>query len=143
MRRALEETGRRRTKQMIYNQAHGIVPRSVEKTVAEVMRSTSVADAIRSDEEQALRTLLEAARGDDPEAVIARLEQEMLEAARALDFERAASLRDRAEELREALVVVQEGAARPAGEPGARRPARGRRTPREPRGLHPRHGKDR
>jgi excinuclease ABC subunit B len=144
MRRALEETTRRRDRQLAYNQAHGIEPRTVVKSVEDVLKATSVADAIRSDEEQALRTLLEAARGDDPEAVITRLEAEMLEAARALDFERAASLRDRAEELREAMVVVREGAAggtSPAG-PRPRTRGGGGRPGVEPRRRSHRFGKE-
>jgi excinuclease ABC subunit B len=137
MRRALGEFGRRRAKQLAYNAAHGVVPRSVEKSVEEIMKSTSVADAIRSGEEDALRALLDAAQGEDPRALIARLEEEMLEAARGLDFERAASLRDRAEELRETLAAVGAGAA--AGARGGR----GRRTPTEPRRIKRRFGPDR
>ena len=95
------------------------------------MKSTSVADAIRAGEQDELRALLDAARGEDPRTLIARLEAEMLEAARGLDFERAASLRDRAEELRETLAAVETGATAGA------RAARGRRTPREAR-RHPR-----
>src|SRR3989454_4134955 len=47
MRRAMDETGRRRTKQLAYNQAHGLTPRTITKSVEEIMRSTAVADAIR------------------------------------------------------------------------------------------------
>jgi len=110
MRNALEEFGRRRAKQLAYNVEHGIVPRTIEKSVEEIMKSTSVADAIRAGEQDELRALLDAARGEDPRTLIARLEAEMLEAARGLDFERAASLRDRAEELRETLAAVETGA---------------------------------
>ena len=131
MRNALEEFGRRRAKQLAYNVEHGIVPRTIEKSVEEIMKSTSVADAIRAGEQDELRALLDAARGEDPRTLIARLEAEMLEAARGLDFERAASLRDRAEELRETLAAVETGATAGA------RAARGRRTPREAR-RHPR-----
>jgi len=131
MRNALEEFGRRRAKQLAYNVEHGIVPRTIEKSVEEIMKSTSVADAIRAGEQDELRALLDAARGEDPRTLIARLEAEMLEAARGLDFERTASLRDRAEELRETLAAVETGATAGA------RAARGRRTPREAR-RHPR-----
>jgi excinuclease ABC subunit B len=165
MRRALEEFGRRRSKQLAYNQAHDIVPRTIVKSVEEVMRSTSVADAIRP-EEDPVRTLLAAAQGEDPRALIARLEQEMLAAARGLDFERAASLRDRADELREALAAAEGGAGggpahsglggRPAREGFSRResrkelpgregrpPRQGSLTAKEPRRIKRRFGPDR
>ena len=109
MARALEETGRRRTAQLAYNAAHGITPRSIEKSIEDVMRITAVADA-RYDEEEDLakRRGGPNATGEPPAAVLARedlvgmmaqIEREMLAAARALEFERAASLRDRLEEL--------------------------------------------
>jgi excinuclease ABC subunit B len=131
MRRALEEFTRRRTKQLEYNALHDIVPRTIVKSVDEVMRATSVADAIRPDEDP-VQALLAAAQGEDPRKLIARLEQEMLEAARGLDFERAASLRDRADELREAVMAA-------AGQP----PAQGRGGARQPRRIKRRFGPDR
>jgi excinuclease ABC subunit B len=137
MRRALEEFTRRRTRQQAYNLEHEIVPRTIVKSVDEVMRATSVADAIRPDPDP-VRALLAAAQGEDPQRIIARLEQEMLEAARGLDFERAASLRDRADELREAMAAVEQGASHAA------RSARERRaTAAEPRRVKRRFGPDR
>ena len=140
MRRALEETGRRRAKQVAYNQAHGIQPRSIRKSMEEVLKATSVADAVRSSEQDALRTLLAAAQGEDPVGLIRRLEQEMLDAARDLDFERAASLRDRAEELREALVVTRAGAPREAGAAAGRDGAAPGQARRAGVGRHARRG---
>jgi excinuclease ABC subunit B len=114
MRRAMEETRRRREKQLAYNHAHGITPRSVTKTVAEIMQATSVADAGRSEDED-VKGFLGAVQRDDPQELIARLESDMLDAASKLEFERASSLRDRIDDLRAALVggpAASRGSAR-------------------------------
>ncbi len=126
MRRALEETHRRREKQLAWNAEHGIVPRTVEKSIDQVLRSTAVADAIGEGEED-VGALLGAAEAGDPAAMIATLEAEMLEAAKALEFERAASLRDRVDELRGLMSGAERmGVSTASGR--ARRP-----TPKEPR----------
>jgi excinuclease ABC subunit B len=138
MRRALDETTRRRAKQLEYNTQHGITPRSVEKSVEQVMRSTSVADAIGGEKQDDVRGFLDAVERDDPEALIARLEAEMLDAAKHLEFERAGSLRDRIEEIRSlaaTAAVYGVGNGTPSGTvtrraPGsarAREPKRGKR----------------
>jgi excinuclease ABC B subunit len=121
MYRAIEETQRRREKQLEYNAANGIVPRSVEKSIEDVLRSTSVADARGQGEE--IGDLLASIDADGPEALLARLEEEMNEAARHLEFERAASLRDRIEEIRSALgAAARMGVgAGDASRPAARR----------------------
>ncbi|MBN1886292.1 MAG: UvrB/UvrC motif-containing protein, partial [Candidatus Krumholzibacteriota bacterium] len=97
MERAIEETNRRRERQIAYNEKHGIVPRSIEKSIDEVRLSTSVADARRrgvdADEP------VDPDRLDDP-ALLCRLEEEMWRESEALNFEKAASLRDRIEEIR-------------------------------------------
>ncbi|MDD3642665.1 MAG: excinuclease ABC subunit UvrB [Candidatus Krumholzibacteria bacterium] len=100
MRRAIDETNRRRERQIEYNREHGITPRSIVKSVDQVMLATSVADARGSSQRSpAGDTVLVPEGGDDPR-LIERLELEMLDAAGKLDFERAASLRDRIEEIR-------------------------------------------
>jgi len=106
MHRALDETTRRRERQMAYNEENGITPRSIIKSMEEVMRITAVADARVSTEElDALAGLSPgeveglAESGADTARAIADLEVEMQAAARRLEFERAASLRDRIEEL--------------------------------------------
>ncbi|MBI5710115.1 MAG: excinuclease ABC subunit UvrB [Candidatus Eisenbacteria bacterium] len=140
MRRALEESRRRREKQLAYNQAHGVTPRTIVKSVDQVLRSTAVADAIREGEE--VGAYLGAVERDDPQELIARLEAEMLEAAKALEFERAASLRDRIEEVRGMLAGAERmgvRAATAADAPGARR----RPGSEEPRRIKRRFGKDR
>jgi excinuclease ABC subunit B len=99
MRRAIDETNRRREKQIEYNREHGITPRSIVKSVDQVMLATSVADARGvTQRERVDEAVLVPDGGDDPR-LLERLEREMLAAADELDFERAASLRDRIEEI--------------------------------------------
>lgn len=90
MQKAIQETERRRSIQQTYNQKHGITPQTVKKQVQDVIEATKVAEEpasyqVNSDQ---LRTKKERAR------LIERLEKEMKEAARKLQFERAAELRD-------------------------------------------------
>ncbi|MDP2583101.1 MAG: excinuclease ABC subunit UvrB [Candidatus Palauibacterales bacterium] len=93
MRRALEETDRRREVQAVYNEEHGIEPRSIVKSVDQIRFSTSVADA-RGPAPAAVREAGERYEDLAPAELIRVLETEMREAAEALDFERAARLRD-------------------------------------------------
>jgi excinuclease ABC subunit B len=87
IRRTMEETKRRREKQMAYNVAHGITPRSVKRAAQSSLR---VYDGTgRGEDEPAVAEAV-----DDVAAVIAELEEEMQEAANRLEFERAALLRD-------------------------------------------------
>ena len=93
MARAMAETERRRSIQDAFNQEHGIVPKTVQKSVRELV---SVA-------QEAEETTKRAKKMTDSErkAAIARLEKEMKEAARMLEFELAAQLRDQIIRLRE------------------------------------------
>ena len=111
MQRAMDETNRRRVIQRAYNEAHGITPRSVVKSVAEVRFITRVADAregreAREDDRTGRRRekkVAEAAahyRTTDLPALITRLEDEMRVAAKNLDFESAARLRDELFDIR-------------------------------------------
>jgi excinuclease ABC subunit B len=155
MRRAIEEMNRRRVKQLAYNQAHGITPRTIIKSVEEIMRSTAVADAIQSASADDLSALMAAVDQEGPEALLARLEGEMLAAARGLEFERAASLRDRMDEIRHTLAAARQmgltgaSAAGGEGERGAGtrtagpRATRASRGGREPRRIKRRLGADR
>ncbi len=91
MKRAIDETNRRRTIQEQYNKEHGIVPETVYKSVEEIMRITSVADARSVKEEMPiLNTIAKMDRG----ALIDELHHAMHEAAANLEFEKAAKLRD-------------------------------------------------
>jgi excinuclease ABC subunit B len=107
MRRAIEETNRRRELQLEYNESHGITPKGIVKTLDEVRLSTSVADAKRPDGADIVfdggMTIQEIAR---------TLEEEMLREAQALNFEKAASLRDRLEDVRIQLAVEEQGTGR-------------------------------
>jgi len=104
MRRAIDETNRRRELQLAYNEAHGIVPKGIVKTLDEVRLSTSVADARRVEGADVI------VDGDMPPEKLARvLEEEMVREAQALNFEKAASLRDRLEEVRIQLAVKKQG----------------------------------
>jgi excinuclease ABC subunit B len=99
MRQAIDETDRRRRTQQEYNDMHGITPASIVKDIDEVMSSVYERDYVtvpleREPAEEAVRTEGELM------ALIARLEREMREAASNLEFERAASLRDRVKRLR-------------------------------------------
>jgi excinuclease ABC subunit B len=108
MQRAIAETDRRREVQVEYNAKHGIVPRSIVKSVEQIRFTTSVADA----------RVAEAPRpgdrysGVDPAELAHQLENEMKEAAQALDFERAARLRDELFEVRAAMETGGRRAAR-------------------------------
>jgi len=140
MKRALGETSRRRDKQLEYNREHQITPRSVEKSVEEIMRSTSVADSIGVAAEDDLRKLVEAADAGSADELVQRLEAEMLEAAKKLEFERAASLRDRIDDIRAAALSAGAGAG---GGAALAAPARRARASREPRRIARRFGRDR
>ena len=112
MERAIEETNRRRKLQEEYNERHGIVPETIVKSIEQVMQQTAVADA-KGDGDGLPEQLPEAlAELGDRAEMIARLEKDMLEAAEKLEFELAASLRDRILELRADDVARRERAAR-------------------------------
>ena len=100
MQQCLDETARRRTIQIAHNLEHGIVPETIQKSIEQITLSTRVADA----REQPVGKVAEGggsyADEVDREAYIKILEQEMAEAAEALDFERAALLRDQLLDLR-------------------------------------------
>jgi excinuclease ABC subunit B len=126
MTRALEEMNRRREAQFRYNEEHGITPQTIVKSVAEVMRGTAVADASAPATPEDL--LPSDALRLDRESLIELLEREMLAAAAREEFEAAASLRDRLDELRLEAGKEQNRAPRIDRRPsGADRPDGGHR----------------
>ena len=95
MRSAIDETERRRTIQDAYNQAHGIVPKTIIKGVREILEISKTAE-----EETARARRKRKLTDQERAAEIAKLEKEMKEASKMLEFEYAAVLRDRIIELR-------------------------------------------
>lgn len=85
---AIKETNRRRNIQETYNEEHGIIPKTIIKPIHDVVRS-------KETKEMTAKYLKKKKMGKkDKETMILNLEKEMKEAARVLDFERAAQLRD-------------------------------------------------
>ncbi len=104
MERAIEETNRRRRIQLQYNEEHGIVPRTIQKAVTDIVQAWRAEQA--EVQERGLRALARKAKElapDELAALIRQLEEEMYEAARQLAFERAAELRDQIKALRQNL----------------------------------------
>ena len=103
MARALAETERRRLKQLEYNREHGLTPQTIRKTRAEIMQATVAAGDRGAGKEKAAapekpwETL---AASLSPGEMIELLNEEMEAAAGRLEFELAASLRDRIDDLR-------------------------------------------
>ncbi|MDW8064243.1 MAG: excinuclease ABC subunit UvrB [Anaerolineae bacterium] len=103
MRRAIEETNRRRAIQEAYNRAHGIEPRSIVKAVRDL--TDRVREMVAKEVETAAG--LSPMSKDELQLLIRNLEKEMKKAAQALEFEKAAALRDRIFELREQLRMIE------------------------------------
>jgi excinuclease ABC subunit B len=102
MKRAIDETNRRRKIQMEYNKKHGITPKTVIKGVRDVIEATHVAEEEQKYRRKKVKTY-------DPEIIkstIEQLEKEMKEAAIELQFEKAAKLRDVIFELKKQLEEV-------------------------------------
>jgi excinuclease ABC subunit B len=106
MRRAIDETDRRRNKQLAHNEANGITPIGVQKRIRDIIDGVYQMDDERS--------LLKAAQtqakylamsAKDISKEVTRLEKEMLQAAKNLEFEKAADLRDQLKKLRESVLL--------------------------------------
>ncbi len=93
MERAINETNRRRAIQMQYNKEHGITPKSVSKDVRDIIEITSRSKDLEKPAKRLSR--------EERNKLIEQLTQEMKNAARLLEFEHAAYLRDRIKELKE------------------------------------------
>jgi excinuclease ABC subunit B len=107
MRRAMGETERRRLKQIAYNESHGITPKGVEKVVKDMIDGVYASRAAKEGTRAARTEAAGLALSEkDLTREVKRLEKEMLECARNLEFERAAGLRDTLKTLKEKLFGV-------------------------------------
>jgi excinuclease ABC subunit B len=107
MRRAMEETERRRNKQLAYNEARGITPIGIIKRIKDLIDGVYDAESARQGLKAAQSQARYEAMGEkELTRELKRLEKEMLEAARNLEFERAAELRDQLAALKERLFIA-------------------------------------
>ena len=115
MKRAMGETDRRRNKQLAHNLEHGITPQGIVKTIRDMIDGVYDADVAHAQLKAAqTEASYEAMGSKELTREIKRVEREMLEAARNLDFERAARMRDDLKKLKQRLFIdleiVQSGA---------------------------------
>ncbi len=110
MQAAIDETERRRARQIDYNQTHGIEPRSIVKSVSDIAQMMSDAAAVPTKGRRAAQAVAKkmAMPKADLEKLVASLEAEMFEAADQLKFEYAAKLRDEIKELGKELARREE-----------------------------------
>jgi excinuclease ABC subunit B len=101
MRKAIGETERRRAKQIAFNEANGITPRSVQKRIKDLIDGVYSEESGRDDAKLLAAAKVEDLSEKDLAKRIAQLEKQMLEHARNLEFEKAARLRDQLAQLRE------------------------------------------
>ena len=90
MEKAISETNRRRAIQEAYNKEHGITPQTIKKSVRDIIKATIVGD---------ISAEYKIDKNETTEDIINRLTDEMLKAAQAMEFEKAAELRDKIKEL--------------------------------------------
>ena len=96
----LDETDRRRAIQIAFNKKNNIIPKSIKKSIDDIMDSTSVAESFRENEIEIKRDIkTDRFLNEDKKVVLEMLRQEMLEAADNLEFEKAANLRDEIKKL--------------------------------------------
>ncbi|WP_106478231.1 excinuclease ABC subunit UvrB [Phytohalomonas tamaricis] len=117
MQKAIDETERRRAKQVAFNEEHGITPRTISKNVADIMEAAQAPGSRRGRKRGDRQAAEPEARYDaktlktmsvaDVTKEITRLEDEMYEAAQNLEFETAAALRDRINVLNERLIELK------------------------------------
>ncbi|MBS1903839.1 MAG: excinuclease ABC subunit UvrB [Bacteroidetes bacterium] len=118
MKAVLDETDRRRKLQMEYNQKHGITPTTIKKSYEEIMQATTVADVNAKREEKKLEReahkpkeltpsfILKSMSKDELEALIDQYNAELKQAAKDLEFERAADLRDEITRIKDGFLAT-------------------------------------
>jgi len=107
MERMMSETKRRRKKQIAYNTKHGITPTTIYKTTEEILAATSIADVKKKQDERYQKsrplviaeTVAKYLTDDQKKDMVEELKAEMKRAAKDLEFERAAELRNEIERL--------------------------------------------
>ena len=103
MQRAIDETERRRTKQIAHNEKHGITPKGINKKIADIMEGAVVVGKGKRGkiaEKEASYSSHPELEGKSLPKKIAILEEKMYQAAKDLDFEKAASLRDQIKKMK-------------------------------------------
>ncbi len=129
MQQAIDETRRRRRKQLAYNKRYGITPQTVRKAIR-----TGIERQLRAYQAERQAVGAEAEEEYDRIELMAELEKQMLQAAKSLEFEKAAGLRDQIKALNEAVDLKEVGQTytpplKPdPGTPGSR-PAKAKRKP--------------
>ncbi|MBY3234254.1 excinuclease ABC subunit UvrB [Rhizobium laguerreae] len=111
MKRAMEETGRRREKQMVYNQEHGITPESVKARISDILDSVYERDHVRADISGVSgKGFADGGNlvGNNLQTHLNALEKSMRDAAADLDFEKAARLRDEIKRLKAAELAIMD-----------------------------------
>ncbi len=110
MKKTIEETTRRRILQSEYNEKHGITPQTIYKSREEIMASTSVADVRYKEDEKEMASFSKVAEpvirymtNEQKHDLIEEMTEEMLQAAKDLEFEKAAQLRDEIEKLKKMM----------------------------------------
>ncbi len=110
MRKTIEETTRRRKLQQEYNEANNITPMTIFKSVEEIMNSTSIADVRKKEHEKQEEAFSKVAEpvirymsDDQRKDLLEQMTEEMLAAAKDLEFERAAMLRDEIDKLKKMI----------------------------------------
>jgi len=110
MRKVIEETNRRRKIQIKYNEEHGIKPETIYKSMEEILSSTSIAELRKKDYEKEEAAFLKVAEpvikymsNEQRKDLVEQMTEEMLNAAKDLEFERAANLRDEIEKLKKLI----------------------------------------
>jgi excinuclease ABC subunit B len=108
MEKVINETQRRRALQLEYNKEHNIIPKTIYKSVEDILSSTIVADTLSAKKKESKHErvelfpnkVLKALNGEQIQELIDRLTIEMKDAAKDLEFERAAEIRDEIERIK-------------------------------------------